>query len=73
MIRVKDSRHAASYAASCGRMAYVSPDGDALVVAHVRPAVPPYVAVAPGDGMEVALARIKRLAAAPRRRPERQI
>ena len=70
MIRAKDPMNAASYAAGCERMAYVSPDGDALVVAHARPATPPYVAVAPGDGIEVVLARIGRLAAAPR--PERR-
>lgn len=66
-MRVRDPRQAASYAVGCGRVAYVSPDGVALTVAHIRPAAPPYVAVAPGDTVEVALARIGRLAAAPPR------
>lgn len=65
-MRVGDPRQAASCAAGCGRVAYVSQDGDALVVAHVRPAAPPYVAITPGDDPEVALARIGRLAAARR-------
>ena len=66
MKRVVDPREAAEHAAGCGRVVYVRPDGDAFVVVSERPAVPPCVVVAPGDGVEVALARIGRLAAEPR-------
>ena len=65
--RAGEPRLAAAYAAGCGRVVYVRPDGGAFVVVHGKPVAPPYVAAAPGDDMEVVMARIGRLAAAPRR------
>ena len=65
LMRAAGPRSAAVYAAGCGRVVYVRPDGDAFVVVRGRPAGPPYVAAAPGDDPEVVMARMGRLAAAP--------
>ncbi len=62
MIRTAEPERAASHAAEMG-VAYVRRDGDSYMISAEKPTVPPYVAVVPGDGVGLALERVRRLAA----------
>ena len=62
MVRTAEPERAASHAVEMGA-AYVRRDGDSYIVSAEKPAAPPYVAVVSGDGVGLALERVRRLAA----------
>ena len=62
MMRTAEPESAASHAVEMG-VSYVRRDGDLYMISAEKPATPPYVVVVPGDGVGLALERVRRLAA----------
>ena len=62
LVRTAEPERAASHAVEMGA-AYVRWDGASYIISAEKPTTPPYVAVVSGDGVGLALERIKRLAA----------
>lgn len=62
MMRMAEPESAASHAVEMG-VSYVRRDGNSYTVSAEKPTTPPYVAVVPGDGVDLALERVRRLAA----------